>query len=142
MCKYGEGAVGYNSDTNLSEAEFGQNHAEMASKVAPQRLLAGDLRQASCKLLAHEPASVAQFLFALFGHIILENKFTGRDARDRDRTLDDRHDDLQKTSVLLASVYYVAAYLADRTLDGRLDRTLERLVCIQRRQCGINDHHG
>ena len=47
----------------LSEADLGQENAEVAGEVASEWLLAGDLSQASGKLLAHESTSLTKFFF-------------------------------------------------------------------------------
>ena len=80
--------------TYLRKAELCQDDSQMTAKIASQGLLARHLRKATSQLLAHQPTGLTQFVFALLGHVIFEDELARRNARDGNRTLNDRDDNL------------------------------------------------
>ena len=82
-------------NTYISEAEFGQELADMAAEITLQRLLAGDERQATSEFLRHEMTGLPELVLVGLRDEVLRNKLASRNASNSDRPLDHGQDNLK-----------------------------------------------
>lgn len=79
---------------HLCEAVFVQKLPQMSTEVSLQWLFASDKREAASKFLRHDVTSPAQLVLVDFRGKVFDDKFSSRDASNRDGPLHDGDDNL------------------------------------------------